>query len=120
MSKYRKQNNRAVGARYEKAAGYYLEQMGYVILQYNYRCKLGEIDMIAQDGAYLVFCEVKYRKGAGQGSPLAAVDSRKQRVIYRCAEYYLMEHGKMEVPCRFDVVGIGDGKIELIKNAFLG
>ena len=60
MKKIQK-NRRKTGADYEKAAGFYLEQMGYEILQFNYRCRLGEIDLIAKDGAYYVFCEVKYR-----------------------------------------------------------
>ena len=55
---YNKKNQRSVGARYEQVAGKYLEQQGYQILQYNYRCRQGEIDIIARDGEYLVFCEV--------------------------------------------------------------
>ena len=93
-------------ADYEKAVGYYLEQCGYEILQYNYRCRAGEIDIVAKDGPYLVFCEVKYRSGAGKGSPLEAVDGRKQSRLYRSAVYYLAEHGLDGVPCRFDVAGI--------------
>lgn len=58
---YNKKNQRSVGARYEQIAGKYLEQQGYQILQYNYHCRQGEIDIIARDGEYLVFCEVKYR-----------------------------------------------------------
>lgn len=113
-----KQNNRKVGAVYEQAAGYYLEQQGYEILEYNYRCRLGELDIIARDGDYLVFCEVKYRKGKEKGSPLEAVDMKKQRTIYRCAEYYLTEKHLNDIPCRFDVLGVEGKKIILIKNAF--
>ena len=58
MQKYR----RKTGTVYEQAVGYYLEQQGYEILVYNYRCRFGEIDLIGKDGEYLVFCEVKYRK----------------------------------------------------------
>ena len=61
---YNKKNQRSVGARYEQVAGKYLEQQGYQILQYNYRCRQGEIDIIARDGEYLVFCEVKYRNNS--------------------------------------------------------
>ena len=104
MKKIQK-SRRKTGADYEKAAGFYLEQMGYEILQFNYRCRLGEIDLIAKDGAYYVFCEVKYRADERKGSPLEAVDARKQ-----------LE----DVPCRFDVVGIEGTKITLIKNAFGG
>lgn len=53
MNQLKKQNNRKVGTDYEQAVGYYLEQQGYLILEFNYRCRLGEIDMIAVDGEYL-------------------------------------------------------------------
>ncbi|HIZ74751.1 MAG TPA: YraN family protein, partial [Candidatus Mediterraneibacter stercoravium] len=87
MQSREEKNRRRKGADYEKAVGYYLEQCGYEILQYNYRCRAGEIDIVAKDGPYLVFCEVKYRSGAGKGSPLEAVDGRKQSRLYRSAVY---------------------------------
>ncbi|EOS41052.1 hypothetical protein C808_00217 [Lachnospiraceae bacterium M18-1] len=111
-------NKRKTGAAYEQAAGYYLEQQGYVILQYNYRCRIGEIDLIAQDGDCLVFCEVKYRKNGSRGNPLEAVDAKKQYRISRCAQYYLMEKRLGDIPCRYDVIGIEGSRITLIKNAF--
>lgn len=111
-------NRRKIGTDYEKAAGEFLKQQGFQILEYNYRCKKGEIDLIARDGEYLVFCEVKYRKNAGKGYPLEAVDIRKQRVLSQCARYYLMTEGRMDTPCRFDVVSIMGEKITLIKDAF--
>ena len=77
MQKYR----RKTGTVYEQAVGYYLEQQGYEILVYNYRCRFGEIDLIGKDGEYLVFCEVKYRKNQRKGSPLDAVDKKKQQKI---------------------------------------
>ena len=82
-------NRRAVGTWYERKAGEYLEALGYEIIQYNYRCKKGEIDLIARDGEYLVFCEVKYRSKAVMGHPLEAVGFHKQQVISRCALWYL-------------------------------
>ena len=121
-----KKNKRQTGAYYEQAAGRYLEQLGYEILEYNYRCRSGEIDIIAKDGAYVVFCEVKYRADSRKGDPLEAVDTRKQNVIFRCAMYYLAEHHLNDVPCRFDVIGIQgkDGmkgaEVTYIKNAFTG
>lgn len=121
-----KKNKRQTGAYYEQAAGRYLEQLGYEILEYNYRCRSGEIDIIAKDGAYVVFCEVKYRADSRKGDPLEAVDTRKQNVIFRCAMYYLAEHHLNDVPCRFDVIGIQgqdgseDAKVTYIKNAFTG
>lgn len=117
-----KKNKRQTGAYYEQEAGRYLEQMGYEILEYNYRCRFGEIDIVAKDGEYVVFCEVKYRADGRKGNPLEAVDVRKQKVIFRCAMYYLTEHHLEDVPCRFDVIGIQgkDGKVTYIKNAFTG
>ena len=112
------QNKRKTGGSYEKAVGFYLEQSGYEILQYNYRCRLGEIDLIAKDGEYLVFCEVKYRRKGGLSRSLEAVGSKKQITIARCAKWYLMEQRLRDVPCRFDVVGIDGQKIYLIKDAF--
>lgn len=115
-----KQNKRKIGAAYEQAAGYYLEQQGYEILEYNYRCRRGELDIIARDGEYLVFCEVKYRQDGKKGSPLEAVDVRKRRTIYQCAESYMTEKHLKDIPCRFDVLGVEGKKITLIKNAFEG
>lgn len=112
-------NKRAVGAAYEKQAGSYLERQGYQILEYNFRCRSGEIDIIAKDGEYLVFVEVKYRRDAGSGSPLEAVDHKKQKIISRTASYYCLTHGYGETtPCRFDVVAILGEEIRVIANAF--
>ncbi len=111
-------NCRQIGAYYEKKAGAYLLQCGYEILEYNFRCRMGEIDIIARDGGYLVFCEVKYRSGEGQGDPMEAVNLRKQRTISKCAAYYLMRHGLTDPLCRFDVISVKDEAISLIKNAF--
>ena len=113
-------NHRKTGTRYERIAGEYLKSKGYEILEYNYRSRTGEIDIIARDGEYLVFCEVKYRRDSGKGSPLEAVGPKKQRVIYRCASHYLMVHGLTEIPCRFDVIGIERGRISHIRDAFCG
>ena len=106
-----KENQREKGAYWEQKAGVYLESIGYEILEYNFRCRMGEIDIIARDGDYLVFCE-------GKGYPAEAVDFKKQRVISKCALYYLTKKGTMELPCRFDVVSILNDKIQVIKNAF--
>ena len=113
-------NKRRTGTKYEQAAGFFLEQIGYEVLEYNYRCRFGEIDIIAKDGICLVFCEVKYRSGREKGSPLEAVDNRKQQRIFRCASHYLAGRGLEDVPCRFDVIGIEGTAVTHIKNAFTG
>lgn len=115
------ENRRQTGARYEKLAAEYLEKQGLFILERNYRCRQGEIDLIARDGEFLVFVEVKYRQGIEKGTSLEAINRRKQKRICRAAGYYLVcEVGSMDVSCRFDAVGV-DGKeekISWIKNAF--
>ena len=111
-------NKRQIGTEKEKLAGAYLEKNGYDIIEYNFRCKQGEIDIIAKDGEYLVFCEVKYRSDTGSGYPQEAVNYKKQRTLSRCALFYIVEKGFSYLPCRFDVVAITDQKVELIKNAF--
>lgn len=112
-------NKRAVGTDYEKRVGAYLKEHGYQILEYNFRCRCGEIDIIAKEGKYLVFVEVKYRRTEGTGNPLEAVDRRKQKTISNVAMFYLASHGLgEETPCRFDVASVLGGDINLIKNAF--
>ena len=82
-----------MGTAYEKMAGEYLKTQGYEILQYNFRCRMGEIDIIAKDHGYLVFIEVKYRRDKSCGHPAEAVTPRKQRTISKVASYYLLTHG---------------------------
>lgn len=114
----RKQNLRKTGSHYERIAGAYLEKRGYVLLEYNFRCPYGEIDIVARDGNYLVFCEVKYRKEKNEVRPLEAIDSKKQKRISMAALFYIARHNMTSEACRFDVVGISGEKVMLIKNAF--
>lgn len=112
-------NRRETGTAYEDLAAQYLEQKGYRILERNYRCRQGEIDLIAMDGSCLVFVEVKYRSSRRTGHPAEAVNVRKQRRIARTAVYYCYKRRIPEDhPCRFDVVSILDHEAEHIKNAF--
>ena len=108
------------GVFYENMAALYLEREGLRILKRNFRCRAGEIDLIAREGRTLVFAEVKYRKDARTGSPLEAVGFAKQQKIRKTALYYLAVSGlDMSVPCRFDVIGIGeDSHVTHIRNAF--
>lgn len=111
-------NHRQIGSEYEKVAAEYLKACGFQILSCNYRCRYGEIDLIARDQETLVFCEVKYRSDTRKGEPSEAVGVKKQQTIYRCAAAYLQEQGMQESPCRFDVVSILGSEIRLIQNAF--
>lgn len=114
-------NNRRIGASYEDLAARYLAENGYNIVERNFRSKIGEIDLIGRDGAYLCFIEVKYRSGTGMGHPAEAITDKKIRRICKTAQYYmLMKKIPQDTPCRFDVVLILEKDITLIKNAFGG
>ena len=107
------------GNRGEAIACAYLKEQGFKILEQNYRCKIGEVDIVARDGEYLVFVEVKYRKTAAHGLPQESVNFPKQKKISATAGYYLMTHNQCEnVSVRFDVVSVLGEKVTLIKNAF--
>lgn len=100
-------------------AACFLKTQGYQILEQNYRCKKGEIDLIARDGQYLAFVEVKYRSTKEIGLPEEAVDRRKQRQISRVAAWYLTEKElDIYTPCRFDVVAIEGEEMRLYRDAF--
>lgn len=118
---YYKINKRALGEEYEKIAGEYIKKLGYEIIEYNYRCHYGEIDIIAMDKCDLVFIEVKFRHSGKFGTPFEAVNKQKQNTIMKTATYYILENDIQEnTYIRFDIVGIEDDNIVLIKNAFGG
>jgi|Deesub1362A_J573_1020465.scaffolds.fasta_scaffold03464_5 putative endonuclease len=103
----------------EKVAKEYLERKGYVILESNYRSGKEEIDIVCEKEGVVVFVEVKRRGSDEYGSPYEAIDEKKVESIMRVAEGYLKERellGKCEI--RFDVIGIGGGRIEHIEGAF--
>ena len=113
------ENKRQLGSNYEQKAVAYLMEMGYVILECNFRCRSGEIDIIAKDGEYVCFVEVKFRTTNSYGTPLEAVNLRKQNQIRRVAMYYLVRNGLHEwTPCRFDVIAFEGEAITHIVNAF--
>lgn len=112
-------NKRALGSIWEEQVCTFLKREGCEILEKNYRSKRGEIDLIVQDGRYLVFVEVKYRKNSAAGFPEEAVDYRKQLRISRTAQDYLLKKRLPETtPCRFDVVAVCGEQIHYIRNAF--
>lgn len=112
-------NKRKIGAEKEELAATYLESRGALILERNFRCRQGEIDLIARQDGYLTFVEVKYRTTAKQGLPEEAVGIPKQKKICRVADYYRCIHGYGDkTPVRYDVVAIEGDKITWIKNAF--
>jgi putative endonuclease len=106
----------------------FLKKRGYRIRERNYRVRLGEIDIIAEQGADLVFIEVKTRSDTIFGSPLESVTISKQRQLSKVALEYISKHNCHNRPARFDVVGVTfekanskqlrDARIELVQNAF--
>jgi putative endonuclease len=106
----------------EKIAAAYLKKNGYRICETNFRCPLGEIDIIARDRSELVFIEVKTRKTRKMGYPEQAVGNRKQKKMSQLALVYLQKKKLADTSARFDVMAITllpDGnEIKLIKNAF--
>lgn len=114
-----KKNNRETGSLYEQMAVNYLKQKGYVIVEKNYRCRIGEIDIIARHKGYLVFIEVKYRKNLYSGMPAEAVNDKKQRVISKVARWYMMQQRiPIDEPVRFDIVSILGTQLTIFTNAF--
>lgn len=112
-----------IGSEGERAAAEFLEARGYRILDRNYRTRLGEIDLVAEEGRTLVFVEVKVRRNDRFGGPAAAITAAKQARIARLAQQYVVSRRLGERPCRFDVVLIwgddpGTRRIELLPGAF--
>ena len=108
----------------EAIAADYLIKHGYKLVERNFRCSIGEIDLVAWEGETLVFVEVKARSSSRFGDPAGAVTPQKQEKINRVALVYLQQKKLLTSLCRFDVVAIvkeGRGvAITLFQNAFEG
>lgn len=112
-------NKRKLGAKVEQLVREYLATHGFTIFEMNYRCKQGEVDIIAKDDIYYVFIEVKYRNNTRYGTPQEAVGYAKQKRISKAAQYYLYSHNLNDfTPVRFDVAAVLENKITYYKNAF--
>lgn len=124
-------NKRDLGNSMEKVAADYLVSQGLKIVENNYRCRIGEIDIIAVEENEVernpydrrktyVFVEVKYRKDAKKGLPYEAVDYKKRNKIINVARLYGMTKGGLDgYNIRFDVISILDNEITWYKNAFM-
>lgn len=115
--------NQARGRAAEEAALHFLESRGCTLVERNYRCRLGEIDLVMRDGGSLVFVEVRARDSDAFGGAAASIDFRKQRRLAAAARHFLMTHpGAAVLPARFDVVAIaGSGREDVprwIRAAF--
>ncbi|WP_424188575.1 YraN family protein [Actinokineospora sp. G85] len=96
----------ATGRRGEDIAARYLTSTGLVVLARNWRCELGELDLVCADGAGVVVCEVKTRSGAGYGTPAEAVDDAKARRIRALGVRWLRENDIHHCPVRHDIVSV--------------
>lgn len=106
------------GASAEACATRLLVAAGYSIVERNFRCKAGELDIVARDGDVLVFVEVRSRSDDEHGSAAEMIRHTKQRRVARVATYYLSTVAPVFEECRFDVVAITAGDAVLIKDAF--
>jgi putative endonuclease len=111
-----------LGQEYEALAERYLLKKGMTIKVRNYRCKAGEIDLIAEHKGTLVFVEVRYRGRTSLVSSEESVTPTKQRRLIRAAQHYVLRH-RVDRPCRFDVLALnrsalGRLKVHWIDNAF--
>ena len=100
------ERNRSLGAYGEAYAARHLEQHGMVLLDRNWRCEAGEIDLVLRDGRVLVVCEVKTRSSLAYGSPLEGVTERKAERLRRLAERWLEVHAVRPDEVRIDLVGV--------------
>jgi len=112
------------GARAEELCAAHLRRAGLRLLARNWRCRHGEIDLVAEDAGTLVFAEVRYRSGAGFGGAAESVTAAKQARLVAAARLYLLRRSGAgsEPACRFDVLlldGLEEGRIRWIRNAFL-
>ena len=116
-------DKRAVGRFGEDLAASYLTQVGYMVLQRNYRRADGEIDIVAQDGGRLAFVEVRTRRSRSYGTAKESISTRKQQRLANVARMYLQECGLEDVEWGIDVVAVELGpkgalkSLELIRNA---
>jgi len=114
---------RRKGGRFEQLALSWLQAQGLRLIRSNYRCKLGEIDLVMRERELLVFVEVRFRGIRSQVPACETVDPRKQRKLLLTARHFLLCNEKLSsMPCRFDVLGISDDRdgphYEWIRNAF--
>ncbi len=107
------------GDQAERQALDFLQQQGLVLVCQNFRCKLGELDLVMREGETLVIVEVRFRKSEQFGGALASITRQKQGRIVAATQHYVIIHNLSHRAIRFDVVAItGDGRIDWIKNAF--
>jgi putative endonuclease len=103
------------GRQHEQAALAHLKRHGLALVEENFACKGGEIDLVMRDGDTLVFVEVRQRMSMAHGGAAASITPAKIRRLVRAAQFYLMRFPEAP-PCRFDVVAIDAGQLEWLRN----
>lgn len=109
-------SKQAEGDAGEEQALFFLQEQGLKLVERNFRCKGGEIDLVMQDGRGLIFVEVRKRASAGYGGAAASVTARKQARLVIAAQTFLQRY-TMPPACRFDVIAIDGAAMEWLKNA---
>jgi putative endonuclease len=112
----RRTSKQIIGQVGEDAALSWLQQRGLVLVERNFRCKGGEIDLIMKDGDALVFVEVRKRADTAHGGAAASITPAKQKRLIIAAQHYLQRY-RMPPACRFDVIAIDADKVDWLKNA---
>lgn len=113
------QTRRTLGARGEAAVAAWYEAQGYTVVDRNWRCREGELDLVVRSARLFVFCEVKTRTSTVFGAPVEAITREKQARIRRLAARWLEDAAPMPArEIRFDVASVLDGAIEVIEGAF--
>lgn len=108
----------------EERAARYLRTQGYEIIERNWRCTTGELDLIAWESKQLVFVEVRTRRGRLYGTPEESVTPTKQAKLIKLAQIYMQEHPELECAWRIDVVAVelrgSHSRMNLIRHAVMG
>ncbi len=116
-------NKKILGEAAETLVAHYLQQQGFQLIDRNFRCRLGEIDLIGTHQNQLLFVEVRFKSREDYGTPASSVNGRKQKKIIRTAQFFLQHYPAFaNYACRFDVIAVtlqsGEPAIEWIENAF--
>lgn len=112
---WRLSRKQAQGREWEQVACRHLEQHGLILVEANFTCKGGEIDLVMRDGEALVFVEVRQRADRAHGGAAASITPAKQARISRAAQVYLMRY-RVPPPCRIDVVAIDGAQLDWLRN----
>jgi len=109
---------RALGISGEDAAAAWYRAQGYEIVERNWRCRQGELDLVVRQGRLVVFCEVKTRTSDAFGAPVEAITRDKQMRLRRLAARWIDDAGFRPIEIRFDVASVMDGAVDILEGAF--